>query len=93
MHLSLSTIVQMRTVRADGTLVVQHRGCRLIKPSVDDDTVARLLRDDDTVVADFKLSQLQRVNMQDSRGNVPITSAYLILFTMQTYSTSINIVH
>jgi hypothetical protein len=52
---------KMRTVRANGALVVQRRACRLVKPSDSNDGVARLLREDETIVADFQLAQLQRV--------------------------------
>ena len=54
-------LYQMRTVRQDGQLVVQRRSCRLVKHSSERDDAVRLLRDDDTIVETFQMSQLQRV--------------------------------
>ena len=54
-------MIQLRTIRQDGTkLVVQKRNCRLIKRASDDFRI-RLLRDDDTIVETMWCSQIQRV--------------------------------
>jgi len=60
----------MRTVRQNGELVVQRRACRLVKPSDAADGVVRLLRDDDTIVADFQMAQLQRVCPVSNKQNI-----------------------
>ena len=54
-------MMQLRTIRqSDHTLVVQRRGCRLIK-RVSDDNRLRLLRDDDTIVETMHCGQIQRM--------------------------------
>jgi hypothetical protein len=54
--------IKMRTVRSEGELVVQQRSCRLVVPfgagQEHADGHARLLREDDTIVEDFTMSQV-----------------------------------